>query len=161
MPIIQVYRILNNPFENIFGGLENFCIAFNQFAELFFGYMKYIIVFILIAVVGLFSSNNIIDQLLRGFFVIPGMIILFLSFREFKVKRTTKLIIKHDERSKINRLKAADLAFKFLFVSLATLIVLNAVNLINEIAFVAMTGPIIAIGVSFYFICFYWFEKRG
>jgi len=50
MPLIFLYKILNNPFEDLIIGLEAFCIAFNEFAELFFGYMKYIIVFILLAI---------------------------------------------------------------------------------------------------------------
>lgn len=50
MPLIFPYKILNNPFEDLIIGLESFCIAFNEFAEIFFGYMKYIIVFILLAI---------------------------------------------------------------------------------------------------------------
>jgi hypothetical protein len=119
------------------------------------------LIFILIAVLGVFSSKNIDDQLFSGFFLIPGTLILLLSFREFKVRREGKLIIKHDERSEINRLKATDWGFKFLFVSLMILIVLNTLNIIDEIVFVAMTGPVIAIGVAISFIGFYWFERRA
>lgn len=50
MPIILLYKILNNSFEDLFSGLKAWCIAFNEFAEIFFGYMKYIIVFILLAI---------------------------------------------------------------------------------------------------------------
>ncbi|MFX1277639.1 MAG: hypothetical protein ACFFAT_21680 [Promethearchaeota archaeon] len=42
------YSFLNEPFEDILNGLEAFCVAFNQFAVIFFGFMKYILVFILI-----------------------------------------------------------------------------------------------------------------
>ncbi|MFX1469825.1 MAG: hypothetical protein ACFFB8_14305 [Promethearchaeota archaeon] len=41
---------LENPFTDLFSGLESWCIAFNEFAVIFFGYMKYIIVFILLAI---------------------------------------------------------------------------------------------------------------
>jgi len=41
---------LNIPFDDIFSGLEAWCLAFNEFAVIFFGYMKYIIVFILLAI---------------------------------------------------------------------------------------------------------------
>ena len=50
MSLLFPYKILSNPFEDILIGLEAFCLAFNEFAEIFFGYMKYIIVFILLAI---------------------------------------------------------------------------------------------------------------
>ena len=119
------------------------------------------IVFILIGVLMFFSSANLLEKLLYGFLIVPGTFILFYSFREFKNRRKGRVIIKHDERSKINRLKGADWGFRFLFVSLAILILLNTVKLIDEIAFVALTGPIIAVGITIYYIGYYWFERRG
>ena len=119
------------------------------------------IVFILIGVLMFFSSANFLEKLFYGFLIIPGAFILFYSLREFKNRREGRVIIKHDERSKINRLKGADWGFRFLFVSLAILILLNTGNLIDEIAFVALTGPIIAIGITIYYIGYYWFERRG
>ncbi|MFW9823770.1 MAG: hypothetical protein ACFFE4_12580 [Candidatus Thorarchaeota archaeon] len=50
MSIVFFYIFLNDPFEDLLNGMEAWCIAFNQFAEIFFGYMKYIIVFILLAI---------------------------------------------------------------------------------------------------------------
>jgi len=50
MSLIFSYKIISNPFEELIIGLEKFCIAFNEFAEIFFGYMKYIIFFILLAI---------------------------------------------------------------------------------------------------------------
>ena len=119
------------------------------------------IVFILIGLLMFFSSENILEKLLYGFLIVPGTFILFYSFREFKNRREGRVIIKHDERSKINRLKGADWGFRFLFVSLAILILLNTVKLIDKITFVALTGPIIAVGITIYYIGYYWFERRG
>ena len=116
---------------------------------------------ILMGVFGFFLLEELLYQVLSGFLIIPGTLILLYSFREFKHRRERKVIIKHDERSERNRLKAADLGFRFLFVSLLILILLNAMNVINEIVFVAVTGPIIAVGVTLYYLGYYWFEQRG
>ena len=98
---------------------------------------------------------------MSGFLIIPGSLLLFYSLSEFKNRRVGKVNIRHDERSERNRLKAAEVGFRFLFVSLLILILFNAMNIIDEIIFVAMTGPIIAIGVTLYYIGYYWFEQRG
>jgi len=44
---LPLYKNLNDPFTEIFSGLEAWCVAFNEFALIFFGYMKYILFFIL------------------------------------------------------------------------------------------------------------------
>ncbi|MHA2283832.1 MAG: hypothetical protein ACXAC5_23560 [Promethearchaeota archaeon] len=44
------FDAIDNPLNDIFKGLEGFCIAFNEFAIIFFGYMKYILVFILLTI---------------------------------------------------------------------------------------------------------------
>jgi len=123
-----------------------------------------ILLSIFLIIMGVFEillGEETLDQLLGGFLIVPGVFILLHSLREAKNRHERRLIIKHDERSIINRLKAADLAFRFLFLTLALLIVLNALKIINEIIFVAITGPIIALGVLCYNIGFYWFERRG
>jgi len=48
--IAILYRNLSNSFEDLFKGLENWCITFNQFAVIFFAYLKYIFVFILLTI---------------------------------------------------------------------------------------------------------------
>ncbi|MFW9780511.1 MAG: hypothetical protein ACFFE8_16845 [Candidatus Heimdallarchaeota archaeon] len=108
-----------------------------------------------------FSSINTLDQLLGGFLIIPGLMILIYSYREFKYRRKGVIAIRHDERSEINRLKAADGAFRFFFVSLAFLILINGIGIIDEVIFVALTGPIVAVGIIIYYIEFYWAERRG
>jgi Ca2+/Na+ antiporter len=116
---------------------------------------------ILMGVLGLFSSENTLDILLSGFFVIPGTLLLLYSFTEFKQRQKRVSIIRHDERSEINRLKATDWSFRFLYISLMILIVLNAINLVDNIVFVALTGPIIAVGISLHYFLYYWYERRG
>jgi len=37
-------------FEEVFGGLEDWCVSFNFFASIFFLYIKYIFAFMLICV---------------------------------------------------------------------------------------------------------------
>ena len=44
---LPLYKNLNDPFTEIFSGLEAWCVAFNEFALIFFRYMKYILFFIL------------------------------------------------------------------------------------------------------------------
>jgi zinc transporter ZupT len=119
------------------------------------------IVNILMGVLGFFLIEDLFYQVLSVFLIIPGTLILLYSFREFKNRQVEKPHIKHDERSEKNRLKAADLGFRFLFVIFLILILLNAIKVINEIVFVAVTGPIIAVGITLYYIGYYWFERRG
>ncbi|MHA1985872.1 MAG: hypothetical protein ACW98D_04455 [Promethearchaeota archaeon] len=42
--------VIDNPINDILKGLEGFCMAFNEFMIIFFGYMKYILVFLLITI---------------------------------------------------------------------------------------------------------------
>ncbi len=116
---------------------------------------------ILVGIFGLFLLGELLYQVLSGFLILPGTLILLYSIREFKHRQGERRGIKHDERSERNRLQAADVGFRFLFVSLLILILLNALKVINEIIFVAVTGPIIAIGVTVYYLGYYWFEQRG
>jgi hypothetical protein len=39
-----------NPIEDLISGLELWCVAFNEFALIFFGYLKYILAFILLII---------------------------------------------------------------------------------------------------------------
>jgi hypothetical protein len=45
-----LFNNLGNPLDDLIIGLEKWCIAFNEFAVLFFGYLKYIFAFILLAI---------------------------------------------------------------------------------------------------------------
>lgn len=47
--LFQIYS-LDNPLNDFLKGLEAWCVAFNEFAVIFFGYMKYILVLILLGI---------------------------------------------------------------------------------------------------------------
>jgi len=47
MILLPLNKNFNNPFTEIFSGLEAWCVAFNEFALIFFRYMKYILFFIM------------------------------------------------------------------------------------------------------------------
>ncbi|MFW9990014.1 MAG: hypothetical protein ACFFC3_15310 [Candidatus Odinarchaeota archaeon] len=49
-----LYKDLNNIFADLFNGLEAWCIAFNEFAIIFFGFMKFILFFIML-LIGIFT----------------------------------------------------------------------------------------------------------
>jgi len=55
------------PPEDFLKGLEAWCVAFNEFAVVFFGYMKYIVAFILLAI-GILTLLR-----LRGIYIQPRM----------------------------------------------------------------------------------------
>jgi len=87
MPLILLYKILNNPFEDILIGLEAFCLAFNEFAEIFFGYMKYIIVFILLAI----GISTLLK--LRGNYIQERMTNADVDIKEINHYRKPRLIL--------------------------------------------------------------------
>ncbi|MHA1968530.1 MAG: hypothetical protein ACW964_12080 [Candidatus Hodarchaeales archaeon] len=116
--------------------------------------------FILFGLLVFFTKNNMIEQLSGGFIIIPGTLLLFYGFRDLRRYQSGIVVIKHDERSAKNRLKASDLGFRFYFASLSILILLNSLKVIDEIAFIALTGPIIAVGIILYYFGYYWFERN-
>jgi hypothetical protein len=48
--ISQSEILSSTPFDDIFSGLEAWCEAFNEFALVFFGYLKYIFAFVLLTI---------------------------------------------------------------------------------------------------------------
>ncbi len=50
MSVASLNSNIPNPLDDIISGLEAWCLAFNEFAVIFFGYMKYILVLILLAI---------------------------------------------------------------------------------------------------------------
>jgi len=87
MPLILLYRVLDNPLEDLLIGLEAFCLAFNEFAELFFGYMKYIIVFILLAI----GISTLLK--LRGHYIQERMTNADVDIKEINYYRKPRLIL--------------------------------------------------------------------
>lgn len=115
---------------------------------------------ILMGSIVIFTTENIIDKLAGGFIIAPGILVLFYSIRELKRYQNEVLIIKHDERSEKNRLKASEQGFRFYFASFSILILLYTLKVIDEKAFFALTGPIIAVGIILYYFGYYRFERN-
>ena len=87
MPLELLYKNFNNLFEDLLSGLEAWCIAFNEFAELFFGYMKYIIVFILLAI----GISTLLK--LRGHYIQESMGNDDVDIKEINHFRNPRLIL--------------------------------------------------------------------
>ncbi|MFX1365592.1 MAG: hypothetical protein ACFFCE_06505 [Promethearchaeota archaeon] len=50
MIYLPLDKYLNNPFTDLFNGLEAWCVAFNEFAVIFFGFVKYILFFVMLSI---------------------------------------------------------------------------------------------------------------
>ena len=125
--------------------------------------IKLFIVLILISI-GLFSiyfNNNFVELSLGIFLLFLGVIFLFLFMNKNKKIKKLQNTFDYDERSEINRLKASDISFKFIFVSINLLFILNGLNWIPDNILVAFLGPISAISILLYITFFYWTEKRS
>ncbi|MFX1411143.1 MAG: hypothetical protein ACFFA6_12380 [Promethearchaeota archaeon] len=79
MTLLLQFLIFNEPSEDFLIGLEQFCIAFNGFAVIFFGYMKFLLAFILIAI-GLMTFLR-----LRGIYIQP------------RLRNIDKTVVEHDQ----------------------------------------------------------------
>jgi len=109
----------------------------------------------------LFIETNILGKMLSSFFILTGVIFFFYSFREvLQCRKTGEVKTRIDERMELNSLKASRRAFEFLCVSIAISIILVGSKLINEHVFVAIIGPIFAIGVATYILSYHYYEKR-
>lgn len=67
MTLLPLNKNLNNPFTEIFSGLEAWCLEFNKFAVIFFGYMKYIL-FLIMFIIGILTLLK-----LRGHYTLDKM----------------------------------------------------------------------------------------
>lgn len=67
MILLPLNKNLNNPFTEIFSGLEAWCKEFNKFAVIFFGYMKYIL-FLIMFIIGILTLLK-----LRGHYTLDKM----------------------------------------------------------------------------------------
>ena len=116
-----------------------------------------VIFFISIGLILLYFNNNLIELLFGSFFLILG---LFLFLYYIKSRNSDSNSTNFDERSEINRLKAADLSFKFLFITINGLLLLYAFNPVTIEIFLAFLSPIMAFAIIIYFCYFYWNEIR-
>jgi len=87
MLLTYLYHILDDPIEDILKGLEAWCIAFNEFAEIFFGYMKYLLVFILLGI----GISTLLK--FRGHYVQERLKTSELDMKEFNRLRKPRLIL--------------------------------------------------------------------
>ena len=116
---------------------------------------------IFVGVYGFLSSDNTLDQLVSAFMLFPGIFLILHTLRELKDLRTKAYVIKYDERSAINLLRAADISFRFFFLTLSLVILFHAIGLINQLVLVSILGPVVAGGVLCYYLSYYWFERKG
>ncbi|MFW9992781.1 MAG: hypothetical protein ACFFD4_12095 [Candidatus Odinarchaeota archaeon] len=119
------------------------------------------IIFILAGVTGVILIEFVPGKVISGSFIILGAILLYISARKIKLSKSGEQEIFHDERSAINRLKAADIGFRFYFTAFSVMIFLYALDLFDEIIFVSLTGPVVAAGTVLYFYFYYSYERRG
>jgi hypothetical protein len=119
-----------------------------------------VITFISLGLILLFFNQNPIDLFLGVFFLLIGLYSLIYLVKANKSLNSYSNLTNYDERSEINRLKAADISFKFLFISINTLIVFYAVNPVTIEIFLAFLSPIMAFAFIIYFSYYYWNERR-
>jgi Ca2+/Na+ antiporter len=109
-----------------------------------------------------FSGTGVPGNIFGGFFIIIGAVFFAYSFREvLQYKKTGEVKTRSDERSELSGLRASRNGFEFLLISTAILTALWGFKLINEIAFLALIGPVFAIGVAVYILSYYMHERRG
>lgn len=113
--------------------------------------------FISIGLILSYFNSNLIELFLGSFFLILG-VLLFLYYIKFRNSATN--LTNFDERSEINRLKAADFSFKFLFLTINGLLLFYFLNPVNIEIFLALLSPLIAFSIIIYFSYFYWNERR-
>lgn len=119
-----------------------------------------VILFISIGLILLYFNQNPIDLLLGAFFLILGISFMLYLIKTNKSVNSYSSLTNYDERSEINRLKAADISFKFLFVSINALILFQALNPVSVEVFLAFLSPIMAFAIILYFGNYYWNERR-
>ena len=87
MILLPLNKNLNNPFTEIFSGLEAWCIEFNKFAVIFFGYMKYIL-FLIMFIIGILTLLK-----LRGHYTLDKMANGENEFTDNNKLRNPRLIL--------------------------------------------------------------------
>jgi uncharacterized membrane protein len=118
--------------------------------------------FIIWGIVWVFISQDILGKAISSSFVIFGIIFFLYSLNEvLRYRKTGKVKTRIDERVELNSLKASRRSFEFLYISIAILIVLLGVELINETIFASLMGPILAIGIAIYILTYSLYEKMG
>lgn len=124
--------------------------------------IKLFIVLILIStgLLTIYYQVNLVELSLGVFLLFIGIITLFFFINKNRNISKHQNTFEFDERSEINRLKASDISFKFIFISINILFILNGLNWIPANIIVAFLGPISAISILLYIGLFFWTERR-
>jgi hypothetical protein len=95
-------------------------------------------------------------------FLLVGAISVFRSLQEIsRYKKTGEVKVRVDERAELNDLRASKIGFQFLLISIGLLIALWGAKIINDTVFVALMGPVFAIGCILYLLSYQVYERRG
>ncbi|MFX0064737.1 MAG: hypothetical protein ACFFC7_21395 [Candidatus Hermodarchaeota archaeon] len=119
------------------------------------------IVIIVWSALWFFLDTTLVGKLLSGILIITGLGILVYVIKEIQIMKKGEKKVRFDERGKINRYKASDRGFWFIFGALMITILLNTFNLINEVVFISLIQLIVAMGTAIFFLSYYFFEWRG
>jgi len=95
-------------------------------------------------------------------FLLVGAISVFRSLQEIsRYKKTGEVKVRVDERAELNDLRASKIGFQFLLISIGILIALWGAKIINDTVFVALMGPVFAIGCILYLLSYQVYERGG
>ena len=119
-----------------------------------------IIFFISIGLLLLLFNRNEIELSFGVIFLFVGLILLYYFIKNNPVQNKTLKPVSYDERSEINRLRASDLSFRFMFISINLLIILYALNWVPDNIIIVFLGPIVGLSVIIYFMYFYLTERQ-
>jgi hypothetical protein len=119
-----------------------------------------VIIFITLGLILLYLNQNLIDLFLGAFFLLIGLFLAFYLVKAKKSFNSYSNLTNYDERSEINRLKASDLSFKFLLVTINAIILFNALNPVSIEVFLAFLSSLMAFAIILYFSFYHWNERR-
>jgi hypothetical protein len=107
-------------------------------------------------------KGELLTLLIGSSFIIVGTVYFSLALREIlHYKKTGEVKTWTDERAELNALRAFKNGFLFLNGSIAILLILWGFKIINDTIFVALMGPVFAIGSVAYLLSYYLYERRG
>ena len=107
-------------------------------------------------------KGELLTLLIGSSFIIVGTVYFSLALREIlHYKKTGEVKTRIDERAELNSLRASRRGLQFLMFSMMILFLLRGFEIINDTIFVALTGPVFAIGSVVYLISYYVHERRG
>lgn len=107
-------------------------------------------------------KGELLTLLLGPLWIVMGTVFSFLTLREIlHYRKTGEVKVKADERTNLNHLKASSRGFGFLLFSMMILFLLRGFEIINDTIFVALIGPVFAVGSVVYLVSYYVYERKG